>query len=218
MKKNFFTGLAILVPIAITFAIVEFIFNLLTTPLFEPIQMLFHSNPHLQDYFLFRDGDLSILVSRILALILLFIIIISAGIIGRNFLVNYVFTFADSIVRRIPIISRIYQSLKDAVNTLFKPKNSNYSKVVLAPYPSQDSYSIGFVTKEKPTDADPSHLNQVTVFIPGTPNPTAGFLLSFKHEELIPVDMKVDEAFKFLLSCGVVEPNFNIDLSTEKSQ
>ena len=46
----------------------------------------------------------------------------------------------------------------------------------------------------------------ISVLIPTTPNPTTGFLLMFKRKDLIYLDLKPDEAIKFIVSCGVIHP------------
>jgi len=43
----------------------------------------------------------------------------------------------------------------------------------------------------------------VAVFVPTTPNPTSGFMVMYKQTDLIYLDMKVEDAFKYVISCGL---------------
>ncbi len=63
-----------------------------------------------------------------------------------------------------------------------------------------------------------SHHNAITVFIPTTPNPTSGFLMMYKREDVLFMDMKVEEAFKFIISCGVITPSFHVKAKDEPSK
>ena len=47
----------------------------------------------------------------------------------------------------------------------------------------------------------------VSYFIPTTPNPTSGFLMMAPKSKVIELDMSVDQALKFVISLGVVQPN-----------
>ena len=69
---------------------------------------------------------------------------------------------------------------------------------------------MGLITREEmPSLANTSHSDAVAVFVPTTPNPTSGFLIMFKPEDVIYLDMKVEDAFKYIISCGVISPDFN---------
>ena len=74
----------------------------------------------------------------------------------------------------------------------------------MVPYPSQETKAIGLVTRDNIANPDGSPGSLVAVFIPTTPNPTSGFLILFKEENLIYLDMKVEEALKYVISCGVI--------------
>ena len=69
---------------------------------------------------------------------------------------------------------------------------------------------MGFITREDMNGLGTySDGNLKAVFVPCTPNPTSGFLMMFKKSELIYLDMKVEDAFKYIISCGVITIPFN---------
>ena len=51
----------------------------------------------------------------------------------------------------------------------------------------------------------------VCTFVPTTPNPTSGYIIILPKEDVIEMDMNVDEAFKMIVSLGVVVPSWSED-------
>jgi uncharacterized membrane protein len=202
MKKNFLTGLAILIPTVITFVIINFIFNVLTTPFQGIVEVFLHNITTKLDGY-----DLIELVSKLLALVLLATIIFFVGFLGSSLVIYRILSFIDDILVRIPIFSKIYSSAKEIVNTFLAPETKNFSQVVMVPFFNTKSYVIGFLAKDHRLDpSNPNRRDQISVFIPGTPNPTVGYLFFFKPEEVVVLDIKVEEAIKFILSCGKIYP------------
>lgn len=64
---------------------------------------------------------------------------------------------------------------------------------------------MGLVTREQiPALHGPKEAELIAVFVPTTPNPTSGFLMMYDPDDLVFLDMKVEEAFKYIISCGVI--------------
>lgn len=210
LKKHFITGLVILLPLALTIAIVGFVFNLLTGPFLGMVKAIFE-HYHLLDHgFLVLNADqVQNLVAKLLILFSLFTIVIGLGFIARWFFFNTFLKITEYIVRKIPLVNSIYKICQDVIKTLFTSDTNSFKQVVLARFPHAETYSIGFITRDEiPGFSSTSYSTSVAVFIPTTPNPTSGFLIMFKREELIYLDMKVEEAFKFIISCGMISPEF----------
>lgn len=211
MKKYFITGLIILLPLALTIAIVVFIFNLLTVPFLGIVKTVFDR------YDLFESGSLLLnadqfqnLLAQLLILVSLFFIAIGLGFIARWFFIKAFFKFAEYVVKRIPLVRTIYKTCQEIIKTLFTSKTNSFKQVVLVRFPNPDTFSIGLVTREEiPSLSNTSHADVVAVFVPTTPNPTSGFMIMFKQADLIYLDMKVEDAFKYIISCGVISPPFN---------
>lgn len=204
MKRLFFTGLISLLPITLTVLIMIFIINLFTDPFQGSVASFLAYYDLLDRPFLFFSGEQVLFISsKLLALAAVFGIIVLIGIFGRMVLANTVFHIGGKLIRRIPLVNRLYQVIEDTVTSLFASKGTTFTQVVMVPYPTSESLSVGLIAKKQTPE---THDETVSVFIPGTPNPTCGFMLSYKYEELVFVDMKVDEALKFLISCGIMYP------------
>lgn len=216
MRKDFITGLVILLPAALTIAIVIFIFNLLTGPFTGIVNNVFEHYQLLEHGFLFLTASqLKNLVAKLLIIVCLFLFTIGLGLIARWFFFHTLIKLAEYAVKRIPIVSPIYKTCKEVIKTLFTSNTNSFKQVVLVPFPHQQTYSVGLITRELlPGLQGTPFEDSVVVFVPTTPIPTSGFLVVYKAKDLIYLDMKVEEAFKFVISCGVISPQFNVKQET----
>ncbi|MBA3602452.1 MAG: DUF502 domain-containing protein [Parachlamydiaceae bacterium] len=212
MKKYLITGLIILLPLALTIFVIKFFFNILTDPFVGGVKSalnyfgLFNSGS-----FLVNSEEIQLIISKLLILIFLFAFTVLLGFLTSWFLIRYLIKIWDYILHRIPIVRTIYKGSQDVINTIFSDRNQSFKQVVMVPYPHLNAYSIGFVTRDDlPPINNPNGPTLSTVFIPTTPNPTSGFLVIYEKKDLIYLDMKVEEAFKYIISCGVISKNFTL--------
>ncbi len=218
MKKYFVTGLIILLPLALTIAIVLFVFNLLTEPFVGAIKSMFSHYSVLQNGFLFLNASqVQQILSQIIILALLFGFTIFLGTIARLFFFSYLLNTWNYLINRIPLIRSIYKTCQDVINTIFTSNNNSFKQVVMVPFPNTSTYTIGLVTRDdlpsfKPNDES----KNIAVFVPTTPNPTSGFLVIFKEADLIYLDMPIENAFKYIISCGVIATPFK-NISKEEA-
>jgi uncharacterized membrane protein len=215
MRKYFTSGLAILLPLLFTLMIVNFLINFITDPFLES------ATTFIEKFDFFHQATLINFSSKLLILFLLTSLVFLIGLLGRYFFMEALFHLSDYLFQKLPIINRIYQTFHDIVYSLFSSSSKKFSQVVFVPFPSLDNLCMGLVTSDciQLRNSLHEYENWVSVFIPATPNPSVGFLLMFRKEQLLFVDMKVDEAMKFVVSCGVVMPDFEIiqpDESYEK--
>jgi uncharacterized membrane protein len=201
MKNYFFAGLIILLPVVITYWIIKFIVQLITSP-FENLAFTLLDSLQLTHYSLLLP-----LISSCFILIVLTAIIIIVGAVGRWFLFHSFFHMIDRLLHLLPFVNKVYLSCKDFTAALFSSKSDSFSQVVLVPFPSKEHRSIGLVTSQFKNEVLDNKADElVSVLIPGTPNPTVGFLMMYSKEQLIFTQMRVDEALKYVMSCGSVLP------------
>ena len=208
MKKYFITGLVILLPVAVTIAIVVFLVNFLTKPFMGLVmKFLYHTGIKDIGFFIFSPEQVIRYGSQIIILIGLFLVTLAIGFIGRLFFVKAFFSLSDKILHKIPLVNKVYKTTQDIIKTLFVTDKGSFKQVVLAPFPNKGTYCIGLVSRKSPTTCEKAaNTPMISVFIPTTPNPTTGFLLMFKKEDLIFLDMKTEDAVKYIVSCGVILP------------
>jgi len=203
MKKTFLTGLAVLLPFAVTIYVVVFVVNFLTRPFVGFVTKLLERIPfHLP----FLSHQLIHTMSEIAVIIGLFGFTLLLGILARWVLFSWFIKLGDWFLKKIPLVNKVYKTTKDIVQTLFSGGKNSFKQVVLVPFPYKGSYCLGLVTREAPGTCQDDKNEMVSVYIPTTPNPMTGYLIMSPKSELIDLEMKSDEAIKYVVSCGAMKP------------
>ena len=142
-----------------------------------------------------------------LGAILTLLILLATGAIAANFFGRRLLAFWESMLGRIPIVRSIYGGVKQISDTLFSPDGKAFRRAVLVRYPHAGTWTVALVTGT-PEHEVTDHLGheQVSVFVPTTPNITAGFFLIVPRSDTIELQMSVDQALKYIISMGVAEP------------
>ena len=208
MKKYFITGLVILLPLVLTIGVIVFLINLLTAPFMGFVKDILEEMSLVKDGFWFLSGhQLSLYGGKILVIITLLLFTIFLGIIGRWFFIHWFFRIGDSILHKIPVVSKVYKTSQDIIKTLFISKTESFKQVVMVPFPLTGAYCIGMISSDAPEECSKEvKSDMVSVFVPTTPNPTSGYLLMYRKEDVAYLDMKVEDAIKFIISCGMIQP------------
>lgn len=199
--------------------------NLLAGILFlTPIMATFY---FLHIFFNWADGLLQIIPDRYqpanflpfpipgLGLIMLFGVLLLTGFLVRNYLGRKLVHIWERIIDSIPMVNKLYQAIKQLVETIFKHSPKDFKRVVLIEFPRKGIYAIAFMTGEaigethvaigetqKKTDKKVIH-----VFMPTTPNPTSGYFLMIPEDSVIPLEMSVEDGFKLVISGGILNPD-----------
>jgi uncharacterized membrane protein len=139
----------------------------------------------------------------ILSLLLLFV----TGVLVRNLFGRQIVHGAESLVRRIPVIGAVYSGAKTFSETVLTDQGQSFKQVLIVEFPRKGAWSIGFLTADNlPEMRARMGVDMISVFVPTTPNPTTGFIIVVPRTEVVFLDMSVDEAFKMILTLGVVAP------------
>ncbi|MFA4966631.1 MAG: DUF502 domain-containing protein [Candidatus Margulisiibacteriota bacterium] len=143
-----------------------------------------------------------------LGLILIVFIIYAAGYFSEHVFGATIFKFGEQILYRIPIIKGIYTSAKQINDVLFMHKGAGeYRRACLVEYPRKGIYTMGFVTSDAAEEVEKKvKCKLINIFIPNTPTPATGFLIMVPAQDVILLDMKAEEAFKYIISGGVLKP------------
>ena len=194
IKRYFITGLLIWIPLAITAWVLFLIANtadrslLLLPPSLRP-----------QNLFGFNIPGIGIAVS-------LFIILLT-GVLATNFIGQRLVGWWEKLLDRIPVVSSIYNSVKQVSDTLFSSSGNAFRKALLVRYPHRDIWTIAFLTGTPGGNiADYLGNDYISVYVPTTPNPTSGFFLMVKKQDVVELDMDVEKALKYIISMGVITP------------
>ena len=142
-----------------------------------------------------------------LGILLTLIIVPLVGMVAKNFLGKRPIKAGEQLLGRIPVLRSIYNAIKQLMETLLDEESKNFKQVVLIPYPHKDCYSIAFLTGESFTLAQKGRKQRLlSIFIATVPNPTTGFFLLVPEEDVVFLEMSVEEAFKLVMSFGIIAP------------
>ena len=124
----------------------------------------------------------------------------TAGLIGRT-----IVRWGELLLARMPIVRSIHATLKQLFETLFAQQAKAFRDVVMVEFPTAGQWSVGFLTGDAPSAlGDEFAEPHVSVFVPLTPNPTSGFIIFVPQSRTKLLSLTVDEAFKLILSFGIV--------------
>ncbi|MDA8098242.1 MAG: DUF502 domain-containing protein [Nitrospiraceae bacterium] len=184
LQKYFFTGLLVVVPVGATIFVLRLILGWIDRILGDlPSYVIGYKFPGL-------------------GIITLILIILIVGMVSANYFGNRIVRMWDRAMTHVPLVRGVYSTVKQVMET-FSVKH-NFSGVALVEYPRKGCYSIGFVTGKIDGQSLGFSGDHETVFVPTTPNPTAGFLLILPKSEVCHLDMTVEQGMKFIISLGLV--------------
>ena len=196
LQKYLIAGLLVWLPIVVTVLLFRFLITLMDQTL-----ILLPSQIRPEAVIGFKLPGLG--------LILTLLVLIVTGIFAANFVGKSMVNFGEKIFKKIPIVRSVYSAAKNFADIVFSDTGQSFKKVLLIQYPRKGVYSLAFQTStnlgevQKKTGSD-----VVCTFVPTTPNPTSGFIIIIPKEDVIEMDMEVDEAFKMIVSLGVVVPEW----------
>jgi uncharacterized membrane protein len=122
---------------------------------------------------------------------------------SKHFFGRKIIEFFGDIINHIPVIRSVYSALDQLLRTIAADGGQQFSRVVYIEYPRRGMWTLAFVTgPARAFSATERHLN---VYVPTTPNPTSGFFLIVPESEVRESYMKVEEAFKNILSLGIAQ-------------
>lgn len=186
-KKYFITGLLVIIPIWATYYVLSGLLGVIDNMLGD------------------LPGYLLGLKFPGLGIITLVLFVLLVGILSANYIGKNIVRYSDSLVQRVPLVRGVYSTMKKIMET-FSMKQS-FHGVGLVEYPRKGCYSVGFITGGLQGEDMGMTGKFMTVFVPTTPNPTAGFLLILPEAEVQRLDMTVDQGMKFIVSLGLVSLN-----------
>jgi uncharacterized membrane protein len=187
LKGRFIAGLFVVIPIGITLFILKFLFNFTDGILSSYLDQMFSIITGRDLHF----PGLGIVTGAV--------VIYLAGLLATNILGTRILKLGDSLLTRIPLVSSIYSSSKQ-LTKVFREGKSSYRRAVFVEWPRPGVKAVGFVTAEVERNGE----RLVVVYVPTMPNPTSGFALFFREEDVADSGMTVEEALKFVVSGGAI--------------
>ncbi|HKA33441.1 MAG TPA: DUF502 domain-containing protein [Candidatus Binatia bacterium] len=191
LRRYFFAGLLVLLPLVITLWLLGWIISVM-------------------------DGLLDVLPEAArprtylpipgLGAIITLCLVVVLGFLATRAVTRRALAAWDGFLIRIPIFRGVYTSVQKLVENIFSQENGT-RRVVLVEYPRKGMFTVGFATGYAAGELRRfSEERLVNVFVPTTPNPTAGFYLLVPERDVVTLQMTPEEAFKLIVSGGMISP------------
>jgi uncharacterized membrane protein len=225
LKNDLIAGLLVVIPLAttiwLTITIANWVIRFLTR--FPKQLNPFTGLPPLLGDFLNLSVGLAVPLLSILLI----------GLMARNIAGRWLLDLGERIVQSIPLAGSFYKTIQQLLQTVFQDSKNRFRRVILVEYPRRGLWAVAFVTGSfvaQPTLTQPPAAqasappNGVTapkllnVFIPTTPNPTSGWYAVVPETDVVNLSISIEDAFKVLLSGGIVGPNLAAVLAEHQNQ
>ena len=197
LKKYLITGVLVWLPIAVTIWAMTYIISAA-----DRLISLLPESWQPQHFWGFNIPGLGIVA----ATVVLFVTgVFAANVLGRRILGAW-----DSLLGRIPVVKSIYSSVKKVSESLLSDSSRSFKTPVLVPFPQPGIWTIAFVSGHIPAKLKgslPQDDDYISVYVPTTPNPTGGYYIMVKKNDVRELDMSVYQALKYVISLGMVMPD-----------
>ena len=187
LRSKLLTGLITLLPLYLTYIVLKFFFKTLND-ISEPIL-----------------NRLNIEIP-LLGIFLTLLLVLSIGIAVTNFLGRKFFEIGEKIVKKVPLVSSIYYSIKQILDTITNSSTDEFKGTVYIQYPRKGLWTMAFISGESISESGKTFFH---LFVPTTPNPTSGFFLMIPKDDAIKSNMSVEDGLKTIISGGLLAPKLN---------
>ena len=202
LRNYFISGLLFWIPLALSVIVIKFFLELVNNLI--PQKYLPEAIFNL---------DTTIPGSGI---ILVLLVILITGVMVTNILGRKLVALWEKVLNKIPGFRNVYNVLKKVSDTVFNTSTESFRKAFLIQYPSKGIWVIAFQSGDYRGEAKSIIGEEImNLFVPTTPNPTSGFFVMMAKKDAFELDMSVEEAFKLVISAGVVTPN-SVKIKDEK--
>lgn len=204
MKRSLTTGLTLLIPLAVTLAIVLRVLHVLTRPFMEQLKSFLSS---LNLPFSLSAGSLYV-ASKIIIVFGLILVTLAVGALAQTKALKHEIHRLEIALRRLPLIRLVFDPVQKALVKLLNPKTPVFTGPRALNLNPIDALCYGVGVDGTPLSVVEEKLGEpVEVFLMlGVPNPLMGFLLLTTKKSLQTSPMNLEETLKYMISCGLVHP------------
>lgn len=190
LRRTLIAGILLLVPVAVTYMILRFVFDVVDGVLRPGIQWV--ADRWGWDWPAPGLGVVAVVV--LIYLVGLFV----ANVLGRR-----VVGWAQAAILRVPLIGTVYSASRKLVESFSGARQTGFKRVVMVQYPRVGAWSIGFLTAIT-TTTNGGRL--AVVYVPTAPLPNSGWVAVVPFEEVLDTDLSVQAALQLVFSGGIVSP------------
>ncbi|WP_457630962.1 DUF502 domain-containing protein [Oceanithermus sp.] len=195
LERYFLTGIIVLLPIAVVVYLGVWIWNT-SDVFFMALLRLFGVEV---------PGWLTPLLP-VLGLLVTAALILAAGMAAGHWVGRQLLAALEQLVNLVPLVRDVYNAVKQISSSFFTRPEVHFSRAALVEYPRRGSYALCFVVQRVEDRLKPLPPGHTVVVVPTSPVPASGFVIVVPEEDLIPLDIKVEDALRFIVSAGFLLP------------
>ena len=196
IKRTLFAGTLAIVPIALTFWILRFLFDFLDG----------FASPFLKNVGIEIPG---------LGIILTLLFIFLLGLFITNVLGRTIFNWGEKILAKLPIVNTIYNATKQITRAFSGKSMKDFKQVIFIQYPRKGLWTMCFVTNQSKNKSGEEFYH---VFVPTTPNPTSGVFIIIPKKDAVHPEISVEEGLKSIISGGIINPGTSLSSKIPNSK
>ncbi len=188
VRRHLTAGVLLIVPVAVTVAVLSFLFGLLDGWI-QPVSTSLFGRP--------IPG---------LGLLLTIVLVWVTGVLSTNFVGKKLLELFDRLLENLPLVKTVYTASKQLVEAVSPGGRRAFRRVVLVEFPKKGTFALGFVTGD---GLGPLPGDTLSIYVPTALNPTSGFLVFARESDILDPHLTVEEGVKLVVSGGVVRPPGN---------
>ena len=193
IRRNIVTGLLFLLPIAVTYLVLEFLFNTIDGIIQPAIEPIFNQ---------IRPG-LGRRIPPGVGILVLAALVYLVGLLGSNILGKWIGKRLQYLFLKMPLVGLIYSTAKQLIGSFSGEGTTGFKRVVMIEYPKKDCWTIGFLTNVFSYE---DGNRKAFVYMPSSPTPSTGWVIIVPIEKVYDTDLVVQEALRLVVSGGTVAP------------
>jgi uncharacterized membrane protein len=187
LARMFLSGLAVVLPIVITLAVLLWLVQSTEALLGAVVRIFLPDN-------VYQPG---------LGLVVALVLIFAVGFLMEAVYFRRVMRWFEDLLNRIPLVKTVYSAVRDLMSLFSKDGSRRFSKVVMVKFPGTEAGLIGFVTVEDFTDLPMKPgPDMVAVYLPMSYT-IGGYTALLPRAWLTPLEMSLEEAMRFVVTAGM---------------
>ena len=205
-RRNFFTGLAVVLPVIISIGVALWLFNQ-AVAVSDILLFPFRFIPGIELSDIWKDGKPGTDLHFRWKVVAILEAVVLTGLLGfltRYYIGKKLVQLMDYVLLNVPLLGKIYGTVKQVNQAFTSEKKSSFQQVIMVEFPRKGLYSVGFLTAEQVKTDEGESI--ISIFVPTTPNPTTGFLLVLPESKVGKLDMSGADGIKYIVSLGAVPP------------
>jgi uncharacterized membrane protein len=203
IRNRLLAGVLLFIPFGVTLLVMRWLFRWMAGFLHPVVKGILSGTARYPFFQSLPESYVDIGVSVVSILILLSLLYL-VGTVGQLVLGRRIIAIGETVVLRIPLVRTIYSATKQVMQAVSLPDRAAFKSVVLLEFPRPGFTAVGFLTGHI---QDAQGRRYCKVFVPTAPNPTTGFFEIVPVEEVRETSMTIEEAFKMIISGGIVSPD-----------